>query len=732
MGKNRKLIIQYLAAISLVLLFFAGNAQEAKRPKVAVVLSGGGAKGFAHIGVLKVLEEEGIPVDIIVGTSMGSIVGGLYSIGYSADDIAKMSLSEDWAKLFADYIPRIQLDQHSRENQQRYVFNIPVSDERKPIVPNGLINGQNVLNLFCGLAANVPVDADFSKFPISFACIGTDLETGKEVILNSGFLPTAIFGSMAIPAVFAPIEHNGHLLVDGGLVNNFPTDVAKMMGADIIIGSDIRNNLYPGSEIVTINKLMDQLINFYTIDKDSVNKSLCNVIIHPNIEGFSTSSFYTAAVDTLIRRGLVAATSSIDDIRALKGKYNLQPRSISSELTEPKAWRITNLTVTGSYVMPDKLLKNNLDLETPGVYSLSEIKRNINNLYGTGHFKRAYFKMEGNENDKTLGIVLDEQKAWDLNVGMRLNTRSIVSVLINSTRKDYTKTFSLVSATADVSSNPRLSLLGEIDKNRLPKIALMAEGQYAEPTIYLNRDYSYPAEIYIYSFKFYTYQKVFSNSTIGVGTKYERYIGKMYNVVSDSNVSVRSSKKNFLHYYGYWGFDNLDDYYFPSKGTEMYSELDFSQDVSFSKINPTFLFKMRNTIRFNSSLAGLLNLYGRSVLTKTSSGYLGNYLSSQDYEIYFDQQLPFYGLPTIWSVERSAFIGMVGLQANIYKKHYLSLMGNYLLHNSELHHFSEYQDIWGGGFTYSFRSVVGPFEATVAYSDEYKKLIFSANIGFWF
>ena len=153
---------------------------------------------------------------------MGGIVGGLYSIGYSADEIGAMALSEDWAQILSDYIPRKQLDQYSRIERQRYILRIPMIGGKKPGVPNGLIRGQNILNLFCGLTAIVPKDEDFRDLPISFACIGTDLVTGEEIVINSGFLPTAMFSSMSIPGVFVPGEHNGNLIVDGGLVNNFP------------------------------------------------------------------------------------------------------------------------------------------------------------------------------------------------------------------------------------------------------------------------------------------------------------------------------------------------------------------------------------------------------------------------------------------------------------------------------------------------------------------------------
>ncbi len=721
-----------LLIILAVFNFQICSPQNTTRLKVAVVLSGGGAKGFAHIGVLKVLEQEGIPIDIIVGTSMGSIVGGLYSIGYSADDIGNMALSENWSQILSDYIPRKQLDQYSRIERQRYVLRIPMIELRKPSVPNGLIRGQNIINLFCGLTANVPKDADFSDFPISFACIGTDLETGEEIVLNSGFLPTAMFSSMAIPGVFIQGEHNGRLLIDGGFVNNFPADVAKKMGADIIIGVDIRNDLYLGSEIMSLNMLVNQLVNFYALKKDSINKSLCDIIIRPNIEGYSVSSFYTSAVDTLIKRGIKSAKANIDEIRNLKAKYNLQPRPVSKALIKPNEWQINDITISGNYSMPDKFLKDGLDLDIPGKYSYNEINKSINSLHGTSNFKRAYFNLSDDNEGKILNIILDEEKTWDVNVGMRLNSRSAVSIVLNSSRKDYTKTFGLLSFTADISSNPRVNLLFELDKNELPKIVLMINGMYKNLNVQLDKDHSYPTELYAGSAKLFSSKRVAKYPTIGSGIKQEYYYGKLYSVVSDSIPSITARENSIMHFFGYLAFDNLDDYYFPTKGTEVYSEVTLAQDMRFQNTNPIVLFNMRNIIKLSRSYSVLFNMYGRSVLTETAPPHLGNFVGGHDYEILLDYHLPFYGLPSLWPTGRYSYIGLAGLRVNVAKHHYITLAGNYLIHSNEFSHFNRYKAVWGSGLTYAYKSPIGPIEITAGYSDLYTKPTLSANIGFWF
>ncbi|MDD4198606.1 MAG: patatin-like phospholipase family protein [Paludibacter sp.] len=724
----RKIFLLFL----LLPILFVASAQPDERPRVALVLSGGGAKGFAHLGVLKVLEQEEIPIDIIVGTSIGSIVGGLYAIGYSADDIIQLAKDGDWPELLSDYVPRRELNQVSKTEQQRYVISLPIAENKFPVLPGGMVNGQNVLNLFCGLAANLPQHADFSKFPIPFACIGTDLETGKEIVMNEGFLPTAIFSSMAIPGVFVPGKHNGYLLVDGGLVNNFPTDVAKKMGADIIIGVDLRKDLYQAEEIASLDKLTNQIINFYSLNKDSVNKSLCNIIIRPDITGYNTSSFNRQALDTLMKRGTKSAMDVIDQIRALKKNSKLLPRHRPSTFVDQQKWNITGIRFSGNYSISDKLLTSTINKKFPGEYSYEDIKQSINTLYGTGVFKRVYFKLDDDKNGKILNIFIEEGKAWNFNVGIRLNTRSGISVVLNSTRKDYTKTFGLLSFTADVSANPAFSILAELDKEKLPTIAIQADGSFNQATIYSSRNSYFDAKLYNTSLKLYTYQPFLKHSTIGLGIKQEFYGGEVFNINGNNSENFSAGGGNFFyHLYSYYHFDSLNDYYFPTRGAELYTEFSLTEDLVFNIINPIWLLKNRNSIPLSRKSTLMMNAYARTLFSEVPL-QLGNFIASKDYEVRFNHHLPFYGLPSFWATGKNTFIGCLEFRSNLYRQHHLSLAANLLFHSNEFNKFESYKSIWGAGLTYSYKSPFGPIEFTLGYSDAYRKIVAAANIGFWF
>ena len=231
--------------IFLILLFIAvdGFSQESETPetdvKVGLVLSGGGAKGYAHVGVLKVLEENGIRVDYIAGTSMGAIIGALYASGYSAKELDSLLRVHDFSTFTTDEVPRDAYSFYQKENKGKYAISLPIN-KWKIGLPKSISKGQNISNLFSQLTEHVHHVEDFSKLPIPFFCIATDLETGEEVVLDHGFLPEAIRASSSIPSVYSPVEIDGRMLVDGGIVDNYPIELLKAKEVDYIIGVNVQ------------------------------------------------------------------------------------------------------------------------------------------------------------------------------------------------------------------------------------------------------------------------------------------------------------------------------------------------------------------------------------------------------------------------------------------------------------------------------------------------------------
>ena len=295
------------------------------RKKVGLVLGGGGAKGAAEVGVLKVLEEVGIPVDYIAGTSIGAIVGGLYAIGYNAADLDSLIRNQNWMFLLGDQVKRESETFISKEEREKYLLRVPLSKERKVSLPSGYVTGQNIVNLFSKLTVGYHRVEDFSTLPIPFRCVAIDLVEGQEVVLSSGSLPMAMRASMSIPGVFAPVDWNGMMLVDGGALNNLPVDVVRDMGADVVICVDLSTGWRKREELKSATGVLDQLINIMGQTKYRQNKAEADVYINPRLKGFTSASFQPEAIDRMIERGEEAARKQWDELVAFRNSLYANP-----------------------------------------------------------------------------------------------------------------------------------------------------------------------------------------------------------------------------------------------------------------------------------------------------------------------------------------------------------------------------------------------------------------------
>ena len=288
----KKIVLMIVA----VLMTGTANAQldstAVKRKKVGVVLSGGGAKGMAHIGVLKVLEKAGIPVDIVTGTSIGSIVGGLYAIGYNAHSLDSMVRTQDWTYVITDKEDLRKQSLLDRKKQNTYLFNTGLTIGKRDMSAGGLIRGKNLAELFQKLFVGYTDSLDFNKdLKIPFACVATNIMDNSEVVFHSGRLPQAIRASMSIPAAFSPVRIGDMVLVDGGLKNNFPVDVARGMGAEVVIGITLNGKPKTAEDITGTMKIVGQIIDVNCVNKYDENKALSDLWMNVDPHGYSTASF---------------------------------------------------------------------------------------------------------------------------------------------------------------------------------------------------------------------------------------------------------------------------------------------------------------------------------------------------------------------------------------------------------------------------------------------------------
>jgi len=286
----------------------------ARRPKVALVLGGGGAKGAAEVGALKVIEQVGVPIDYIVGTSIGSIIGGLYSIGYRADDLDSLFVNQNWLKLFND----------GRVHGQGRLHEV-----RGP----GLMKGRGVIQFLDTLISRrpqakalpgYPDSIDFNHLPIPYRAVACDINTGNTAVLASGSLSMSMRASMAIPGAFKPVRRDSLLMLDGGLVNNLPVDVARAMGADYVIAIDLTQNKHPDFKPKTIRKSMPKVTKWLRSRPDFVNynrnRTQADVYINPTLKGYNVMSFKPKAIRAMIGLGEQAAKEKVSALKSLKKK----------------------------------------------------------------------------------------------------------------------------------------------------------------------------------------------------------------------------------------------------------------------------------------------------------------------------------------------------------------------------------------------------------------------------
>lgn len=618
---------------------------------------------------------------------------------------------------------------------QRYFLSFSFINRKSIGLPQGAIRGQNVLNTFCGLSANLPPDAHFSQLPIEYACVATDLKTGEEVVLKDGFFPTALFASMAIPGLFQAAKRDSLMLVDGGLVNNFPVDVAKDMGADIIIGVDIRDTMLTTEKLGTFDGVFNQLVRFLMKSSDS-SGIYCNIVIRPDISGYSVGSFSSEAADTLIRRGEEAALTQLEQIRQLKTDYNLQARPHSRELIENQEWLITDITYADNmFSFFDKtFLARNFGLDIPQKYNVKELKTAIDKLYAYGMFDLVYYNLSDNPTGKTLNLITVPKRTDSQQIGFKVNTHDAAALLLNVTRKDYQKWIGFSSLDLELSANPGVKLMAETCRKDLPIFGVELNAKYLEYKIYENGEKLFNADVFYASAKLYTYRTVLSNLYIGGGIQEEYFNGDIFLSAESPLLQEFQSGKFLTNAYAKIAFDNMDDFYFPTRGTR--TDAEFTLNTEFSNDDhthsPSFLFRMENVIPVFPRTTMLFNIYSRSLFNDNFPQFKTTFVGGASYAQYFNHHLPFLGLPPVTIAKRYTNIGLAGVRLQILENHYISLIYNIMLQENDWSEIKNLDPINGGGIKYAVKTPIGPFEIGFGYASNHEKLTFSANLGLWF
>ena len=748
--------------LTLVFMILAVQAQKvnirAPRPKVGVVLGGGGAKGAAHIGVLKYLEELGIPVDYVAGTSMGSIMAGLYAMGYTPDELAELIANINWSEYIGNQIDRNVMSYEMRKRRETTLLNVPFSLEslmnnkfRGSIMselPSAYVNNSSLINLFNDLCIGYQEEMDFNNLPIPFACVATDLITGEEVVLRSGNVSNAIRASMAIPGVFSPVVMDGKVLVDGGLVNNFPADVLREMGADIIIGVEITpDKRFTPDDLKSLPQLMARLLTNTTSAKRAENRQQCDVHIIPDISGYGMLSFNASAIDTLVRLGYNKAREYHDQLMALKHYVDKEAGyPVTKLLNAPRAKNLENeqvllrsISVTGISDKQNRWMIRKGRLFPGQYYSKDDIERAVSLFRGTGDFDEITYTIKESDslhnefNDKLsdaydLNIIMKPAQPHVFGLGLHYDTDEGTSLLFSLGLNEKKFGGSKLNMSAKLSYSPKISLGYTYSWSSLANFNLAFDYKNDHFKWWATTDHNVNMRYYQRKYTASVSQFHLLNFSTSVGLSYvvTGYDQTSLEATIVDTVLFATSKHVVpsvdLRY------DNLDDAYFATRG--LYARL-ASHYYWFPEYPIRNVFDVCYAFKYyfsfgNSAFTIIPQVYGRYAKDELFP-WIWNYYGGEVAGRHFDEQLPFVGSDPLTLAGVNVAVLRCDLRYRFFGKHYLTAIYNRYMDWNILNSSEN-----GLGLKYSYDSFIGPVSLTAQWSDERKKVSAYLSIGYYF
>lgn len=736
--------------ISFIILFpFISFPQSSPgRPKIGLTLSGGGAKGLAHIGILKAIDSAGLNVDYITGTSMGSIVGALYAIGYSADSLEKIAQKTDWSLLLSNQSSLRSLFMEEKEEYSKYDVELPWVDGRLQL-SSGLLEAQELWLKFSELFFPVYNVKDFSKFNIPFRCIGTDIGNGEVVVMKEGEISSAVRASMAIPSVFTAVDYGKYRLVDGGISRNFPVKDVKEMGADIVIGSNVANGLLPSKKVRNLFQLLLQVAFFREAEDSKTEIPLCDIYIPMNLDNYSMASFSDA--DKILKVGIEEGKKLYPRIKhladSLDAIYGKQEKPVH-RLPAVTRVKISSYEVNGLKNTTKGFFINTMNLKTNTYYTVKNLSNMVRQAFGTRYYNRVVYSLQPME-DGTCKIIFDveENPLTFAKLSLHYNRFSGIGLIANLTSRNLliSNSRSLVSVNIGESFRikaehlqyiGRLKNFGLTVKTQFDRFDLITYEQSKQSGLY-KQDYWEVSEKIHYSpsrslsisaghrFEWLHYRPTFASdlefrgsnrfSSLFTGVKYNTLDKKIFprkgmklEVEGAQVLPQHSTVQFFINGQPPANPDSL------SVATSSYFKtwLEAEGYVSFSNTT-TLLLQAQNGINFNYD-GNIMNEYIVGGMTKL-----------------FRNQVTFAGLQEGSVYSASMATAQVGLRQQIFFNTYITGRANILFNNFiSKSKFFKYPDFYSGfGLTFSYNFALGPLDLSIMYCDQTRKVQGYINLG---
>ncbi len=738
-----------IVTISILFILCFNNidllAQENKEDvKVGVVLSGGGAKAFAHIALLQAIDSAGVRVDYIGGTSMGAVIGSLYASGYTGNQIDSIIRSIDFTKLVMDEVPRKSKSFFDKENNEKYALVLPVN-KGKVGLPRALSKGQNILNGLNKLLEHVDSISDFSKLPIPFVCIATDLETGKAKVLKKGYLPKAVQASGAFPTLIEPVEIDGQLLVDGGVVDNFPVKEVRNMGANLIIGVQLGNELPKRDRLDSGIDIINQLVRFQMYSSYDENIEETDLLISPDTKAYSVTSFneYEPIYDI----GKEVAQQYYQQFVEIAKKQTIV-REKHTLKKKSKTVFLDDVVIRGNVDYTRKYIRSKINLKEGKEVDRKKIYKGIDNLFATGNFSRIDYRfIENAENHTTLNLkVKQNEVSTFLKFGVHYDDLYKAAGLVNITSQHLISKNDIISLDLIIGDNPRYNFRYYIDN--VSTFSFGINSRYYR----FNADIEFLHDPNIndidLKYRDFTNQLFVENVfgdffKIGGGLEHKNISAFSNSLNSVIPQTIREGDRsyfdhsNYINLIGFVKIDNYDKAYYPKKGFYldgnlrwyMYSD---NTDYNFNqfsqiqgKVGLAYTFFDSLTFQFLSEAGLNVGENGVNMLDFHLGGFGENYINTF---------VPFYGYQFSSFTTDGYLLSTLKTRVEIFKKNYLlgrvdaARLGNDFINGGDL--FADTKLGYGGG--YGIESIIGPLEINYAYSPDVKENYWYFVVGFWF
>ena len=742
--------------IAAVLMTGAASAQTdstiVQRKKVGVVLSGGGAKGMAHIGVLKVLEKAGIPVDIVTGTSIGSIVGGLYSIGYNSHSLDSMVRAQDWTYVITDKEDLRKQSLLDRKKANTYLFSTGLTIGKHSVNAGGLIKGKNLAELFQKLFVGYTDSLDFTNdLKIPFACVATNIMDNSEVVFHSGRLPQAIRASMSIPAAFSPVRIGDMVLVDGGLKNNFPVDVAREMGAEIVIGVTLNGKPKTAEDITGTMKIVGQIIDVNCVNKYAENKALSDLWMNVDPHGYSTASFTAEAIDSLIRYGEEEAMRHWDEIIALKKRigiddsfrpliyHPLRPNAMT-ERQHVTSFSFENMTPQAERFLIQKFHLNKVDSIDAKMEQELTTSMRMDLFYQTAECQLV-------PEDGGVRVVLSagDRKSLQLHAGVRYDTEESAALQLGLDIP--LKTAVPVETDITLRLGKRLMARGEITVHprsfTRPTFSYTFRRNDVDVYTYGDLDYNIRYNQTQAEFLPINFDLRHFNLQMGLRWDFLHYRNKLG---SESAKDVTLENQHFFSYRTRLTLNTEDNWNFPTRGarfnaeyaylTNNFAQLDVIDDegnkqgktAGMSDVNANW--RMSFTIGKRFTIQPMV--YGRMLFGSFVPAVFGNTIGGEWFGHYVEQQMPFAGIGNMEYVRHQFVAAQLQAQERIGKSSYVLLRLAAGQQSEKAAKLFDHRTMLGVQGAYYYNTIFGPVGATLGYSNHTKKVYFFINLGYEF